>query len=325
MTTDSPFYWLASSALIGFAACWVTAVLQYPLVRWVCRAKLKRPSSGFWFAWGMFPILLGTFLAMFTLAFDWLRSVGWLPNRHTHTQMGLSNISQNSSEGEVFWVVALACSALIVAASVYSYRKYLPAHQLLRGILSGKTVVSQPVSFAVVPRAFPLAFTAGLFFPRFYLTKAAVKLLTEKELAIVQSHEQEHIRKRDPLRLLLLTFWEFWLPGVRHIRRQWQRMIEIECDRASIRSGFAPDQIASTILKFEKAKTAWSPPTMTLAYKAENTGDLRLRIESLFYEPPHAIGQAPILSGCSALCLLLTIHFFEVNHELRAFLRWLNW
>lgn len=329
MMSHSSAYLIMSSLLIGFVVAWGIAVLQYPLVRWVCGAKRMRLSSSFWFTWGVLPILLGTFLAVFTFAFNWLRAVGWLHNAHTqhssNPQLGLSQVSQYPHGGELFWAVSLACSVLVVAAAVRSYRKYLPTHQMLRGVFSADSIVSQPVSFAVVPSKFPLAFTAGLFFPRLYLTKAAVELLTGKERAVVESHEREHIRRRDPLRLFLFIFCEYWLPGVRHLRRQWQQMVEIECDRASMRSGFAPDLIGSTILKFEEAKISLRSGTMTLAYPAENTSNLRLRIESLFDEQPPAIGQGPMLYGCATVCLLLLVHFFEVNHELRIFLGGLGW
>jgi hypothetical protein len=325
----SPFYLLVSSALVGLAAAWVTAVLQYPLVRWACRVDRMRLSSGFWFAWGMLPIVMGSFFVMFTLSFDWLRAVGWLPNPHIqylgHQELGLSHTSQDPHGGGLFWGAALACSVWIAAAAIRSYRRYVPTNQLLSGVCSAKKAIGQPLSFAVVPSRFPLAFTAGLFFPRFYLTQAAVELLTAEEQDIVESHEREHIRKRDPLRLLLFTFCQYWMPGVRYIRRQWERMVEIECDRASVKAGFAPNQIASTILKFEKAKTIRSSPTMTLAYPAESASNLRVRIKSLFYEPPYMIGQVPILCGWAALWIFLLFRFHEINHELRVFLGSVQW
>jgi len=63
---------------------------------------------------------------------------------------------------------------------------------------------------------------------------------------------------------------------------------------------------------------------MTLGYPAKNTSNLRLRIESLFEEQPHAIGTWPMLLGCAALCLVLMVHYSEVNHGLKTFLRWLS-
>ncbi len=312
---DAFLYLLTSSLLVGFAACAGMAALQYPFVRWMSRAGSTGFSSDFWFAWGILPILMGAFLGGFALAFDWVGSTGWLSNPHT----------QSSPQGGVFfWGVALGCFAVVVIAAVRSYRRYLPTYQLLGGVFPEKTTNGQPVSFSLLPSELPAAFTAGLFFPRVYLTQAAVELLTVQEQDIVLSHEHEHIRKKDPLRLLFLTFCEYWLPGMTYLRRQWQRRVEIECDHVSMRLGFTADRVASTILKFERAKSSWRSPALALAYAPKNNSDLKLRIESLFDNPPRTIGQRPILLGCAALCLLLTVNFMEVHRGVKTFLGWLN-
>jgi Zn-dependent protease with chaperone function len=207
---DSLSYLIISSLLVGFAACTGMAVLQYPLVRWLSRTRSTRLASDFWFAWGILPVLMGTFLGGFALAFAWVGSTGWLSNPHT----------QSSPQGGVFfWGPALACFAVVVTAAVRTYRRYLPAYQLAGGAFPERTGNGPSVPFSLLPSGFPVAFTAGLFFPRVYLTQAATELLTVQEQDIVLSHEQEHIRRRDPLRLLLLTFCEYWLPGVRYIRQ----------------------------------------------------------------------------------------------------------
>lgn len=312
---DSLLYLLISSLLVGFAACAGMAALQYPFVRWMSRAGSMGLSSDFWFAWGILPVLVGTFLGGFALAFDWLGSSGWLSNPHTQT----------SPQGSVFfWGVALGCIAVVLAAAVRTYRRYLPTYQLKGGVFPEKTANGPSVSFSLLPSGLPVAFTAGLFSPRVYLTQAATEILTAQEQDIVLSHEHEHIRRRDPLRLLLLTFCEYWLPGCRYILQQWQGKVEIECDQASIKIGFAADQVASTILKFERAKATGCSPAMALAYAPDNHRDLKLRIESLFDSPAGAIGQRPVLLGCAALCLFLTVNFMEVHRGVKTFLGWLH-
>ncbi len=312
---DSFSYLLISSLLVGWAACTGMAALQYSLVRGMSRTRWIDLSSDFWFAWGILPILMGTFLAGFVLTFDWVGSTGWLSNPHI----------QSSPQGGVFfWGVALGCVAVVVIAAVRSYRRYLPTYRLESGVFPEKTANGQSDSFSLLPSRFPVAFTAGLLVPRVYLTQAAVELLTVQEQGIVLSHENEHIKRKDPLRLLFLTFCEYWLPGVRYTRRQWQRRIEIECDQASMKLGFSADRVASTILKFERAKKTGCPPAMALAYAPENYSDLKLRIQSLFARPSGALGQRPVLLGCAVLCLLLTVNFMEVHWGVKIFLGWLQ-
>ena len=325
----STFYLLVSCALIGLAVCWSAALLQYPFVSWACRVNLKRFSSSFWFTWGILPIVLGSFVVLFGCTFGWLSSIGWLPDHCTqhpgHPHLCLAHISQIPPGGGLFWGVALFCWIVLSQAAVRLFQRYLSTHQLLRDASPAETVARQGVSFALLPSRFPAVFTAGLFFPRLYLTKTAFELLNHEEQAIVLSHEREHIRRKDPLRLLLLTFCEYWLPGVRHIRRRWQRMAEIECDRASVRDGFSADRVALTILKLQRAGSEWRPQALTLAYSAQDSLTLRLRIESLVCDRRDGIGQAPILLGCVALCLFLILHSSEVHHGLETFLGWLSW
>ena len=63
---------------------------------------------------------------------------------------------------------------------------------------------------------------------------------------------------------------------------------------------------------------------MALTYAPESHSDLKLRIESLFDSPPGALGRTPVLLGCAALCLLLTVNFMEVHRGVKTFLRWIN-
>jgi hypothetical protein len=88
--------------------------------------------------------------------------------------------------------------------------------------------------------------------------------------------------------------------------------------------GFATDRVASTILKFERAKTTGYPPAMTLTYAPESHSDLKLRIATFFDSPPGELGRTPVLLGCTALCLLLALNFMEIHRGVKTFLRWIN-
>jgi hypothetical protein len=58
----------------------------------------------------------------------------------------------------------------------------------------------------------PLAFTAGLFYPRSYITHGLKKKLSEQSLLVVQQHELAHVRGRDPLRKHVFSLLALFFP-----------------------------------------------------------------------------------------------------------------
>lgn len=94
------------------------------------------------------------------------------------------------------------------------------------------------------------AFTAGLWRPRIFVAAWLQHELAPSELEAVLLHEQHHLRRRDPLRSLVL--WAvgdffFWIPLVRYEMSEAIARLEFAADDFARRSGDLP--LASAIVK----------------------------------------------------------------------------
>ena len=77
----------------------------------------------------------------------------------------------------------------------------------------------------------------GLLQPRVMVTAGLIDRLDDTELAAVLAHERHHLRRRDPLRLLLLNALAgamFMFPVAAILRQRWKARIELAADRAAV-------------------------------------------------------------------------------------------
>ena len=92
-------------------------------------------------------------------------------------------------------------------------------------------------SLVVVDSPRLLCFCAGFFHPKIYLSTTTVARLQEPELSAVLAHEDHHRRRRDPMRMALLTALQqalFFLPLVRVLRQRYTVAQEIAADNAAL-------------------------------------------------------------------------------------------
>lgn len=91
------------------------------------------------------------------------------------------------------------------------------------------------LTFLAAPE--PMACCYGFLRPRVAVTAGLVDRLDDVELAAVLGHERHHLRRRDPLCLLLLDAAAaalFMLPGAPILRQRWHARIELAADRAAL-------------------------------------------------------------------------------------------
>jgi beta-lactamase regulating signal transducer with metallopeptidase domain len=80
------------------------------------------------------------------------------------------------------------------------------------------------------------AVTHGLFRPRILVSTGLTTALTPAEIGAVLAHEREHLRHRDPLRLLagrLFAAWACYLPAARWLAGRAALRHELAADRAA--------------------------------------------------------------------------------------------
>jgi hypothetical protein len=96
----------------------------------------------------------------------------------------------------------------------------------------------QPLHGALlIPDPQPLAFCAGLFRPRVYVSTGAVAMLDDAALCAVLAHERHHARRRDPLRLAagrVLAEALFFLPGLAALLERQQALAELSADESAV-------------------------------------------------------------------------------------------
>jgi Zn-dependent protease with chaperone function len=83
----------------------------------------------------------------------------------------------------------------------------------------------------------PAAFCSGLLRPRITLTAGLVDRLNDAELTAVLLHEHHHLRRRDPLRFLVLHALSaglFMLPLASVLQRWAETRMELGADRAAL-------------------------------------------------------------------------------------------
>ncbi|MBI2413951.1 MAG: M56 family metallopeptidase [Deltaproteobacteria bacterium] len=110
------------------------------------------------------------------------------------------------------------------------------------------------------------AFTHGIFRPRIYLTLGLLKGLDKDELRAVFLHELHHKRERDPLRLLLLSFFRdlfFYAPVVKDIAANLKIKMEHASDDAAAKKEGERLVLASALIKVARGNYSAFVPSIT--------------------------------------------------------------
>lgn len=154
------------------------------------------------------------------------------------------------------WLIlaVLAVGAVAVARGLHSLlidiqvsRRYVASLRL------GRTVSVDGVSLLVIEQASPLAFCAGFLHPRIYLSRGTIEQLEIAERQAVLAHELHHLRRRDPLRILVarsLAAALFFLPVLRCSSERYAALGELAADEAAVRKTGDRGPLAAALLKF---------------------------------------------------------------------------
>lgn len=94
----------------------------------------------------------------------------------------------------------------------------------------------QAVPFSLLPNREPVAFTAGLLRPRVYLSRGLFDSLALDEQNAVLVHELAHVRRRDPLRCLVVEvmFQALLVPASHRWSSRYRALREVRADLSAI-------------------------------------------------------------------------------------------
>lgn len=156
---------------------------------------------------------------------------------------------------------------LIFMSFSFLYALYRTARSILRTLAFVERAEQKAVPPGDIPRfpfledvtvfedRLPLAFTAGFFKPRIFVSTALLDALDEKELRAVVLHESYHQESKDPLKGLVVSFisdFLFFLPVSRFLKKTYHLTSEMTADAHSVSLRADPLDLAGSLLKVQK-------------------------------------------------------------------------
>lgn len=147
-------------------------------------------------------------------------------------------------------LTVLAGTVLVLAGR--SLARQLRAHRRFLAGLSavGRAEITAPVTLIEDRRS--QAFCAGYLRPRIYLSSGALERLSRPQLGAVVAHERHHMRRRDPLRILLARVLGdslFFMPVLRRLAERYRALSELAADEEAVHRAGA-GALASALLAF---------------------------------------------------------------------------
>lgn len=243
--------------------------------------------------WPVATVLVLAHLGLAVLAVVEYARLGWIrgvPFEATAvTVIAASGLLAVAGAVSVVWSTARAGRAF--RGLLRSARRPLPARV---AVVAAELGTADRLDLVATPEAF--AATHGLVRPRILLSSGLVDTLSPAELAAVLRHEQHHVARRDPLRLLavrVLAGYGWYLPALGWGAERFALHRELAADRAAT-SGAGVAALAGALLKLADVAT----PAAAAAVNPK--GSLPARIAQLEGEPRvHRPRLGPLRAGAS--------------------------
>lgn len=130
----------------------------------------------------------------------------------------------------------------------------------LQRIISGVNITHR---VWLVPSEAKLAFTAGLWRPSIFVSRALVLTLSDRQLEAVLLHEEHHAQRRDPLRLMAgqaLSAILCFLPVLRNLHDYYCIAKEVAADAVAVQKQGTRTHLASALCKVSgPSQTEYEP------------------------------------------------------------------
>lgn len=181
--------------------------------------------------------------------------------------------------------------------------------------------LSSHLTYVALPE--PLACCYGVLRPRVAVTAGLLQRLGDAELAAVLGHERAHLRRRDPLRYLVLeavTAAAFMLPVSIALRERAVARIELAADRAAL-TIVPPTALAGALLA-SMGRSRTPPAVAGLTATEARIAHLAGRSE-LPPVPPHALMASLGLAAITALAVIELAAASELLRVLCSSCHWL--
>jgi len=168
----------------------------------------------------------------------------------------------------------------------------------------------------------PPLIIVGVRHPRILVSESTVGLLTPDELRMALKHEHEHMKYRDNLKRLVLTFCPF--PGMARLEKAWSQAAELAADDAAVSNQRDALDLAGALVKLSRLVPVRAAPAGGTAFVTgsiservaflldwdEATKSRRVHIRAWFVVP-FAVAVSLLLSVAHGPVLTLTHELTE--------------
>lgn len=238
--------------------------------------RLARPAATS--CWVLLPLAILAHAALAVLAVAEFAAMGWpLPTGYDTAAVTLVLASAVVGLAASAWVgLRAAAHSRALRASIGTGRRPVPSliqnEAAVLGCADRVDAVTGEQGFAI---------TYGLIRPRILVSTGLATALTPAEISAVLAHEREHLRHRDPLRMLtvrLLTAWGCYLPAARWLADRAVLGHELAADRAA--AGHAGRRVLAGAL-FKLAAAPACPAVAAASPAGDESRSLEARVAQL--------------------------------------------
>lgn len=166
----------------------------------------------------------------------------------------------------------------------------------------------------IVALTTPIAFTAGLWRPRVFVSQALIRDADPETLAIVLAHEHAHARRRDVL-VAAVAAWGLRLFG-RRTRARLQAELALSAERAADECAARAngDRLAVAAAIIHVAQHAAAAPPLGIARANFGAGHIDARVAALMAPPSAVTGRALALGVLGATTLGMLVAAGPLHH-----------
>ncbi len=243
-----PAVTLFQSLLIWLATTVVASLVSasaYPLYRALNRRSMPESAAFGQLVYALLPPLAATLITVMVMTPS---LSGMVVPAHCHTGDCSGHRPMSGNPSPLFLaLVALASLVLFLAAILLSRTLWRTRRRLLA--LYHLSSAETGSSYRVVNTPAPLAWCAGIFRPRIYLSRGLLSRLDERQIDVVLAHERNHAARRDNLRATLVHWATLLWPGRRRkrFRADLDQCTEQACNRAAARTVGDPDLVSRVV------------------------------------------------------------------------------
>lgn len=305
-------------AIVVFASLWfiLSAVISaaYPAVRAALPAAPKQRAAAL--------LVLCTGPLFISLAITALEfTTEWLINPHCHFDCGPHVPTVlNEAMGWSFLLLAALLAGLVL---FHLYRRVARERRLSQ-ILNAVAPRSRE-NLRLVDSSEPLAFSAGVFRPKVFISLGLMQNISTKELDAIVEHEREHGRRRDNLQRWLASLCTFPSLSKKRLLADLSLAVEQCCDAASARALGDPLFVAHVLVKVQKLMRRGTREELC----GFDSSNIEARVSALLRPakepPPRPILLATLLAGALGLIVLAPDPLHHLVERMLDRLQFLAW